>query len=67
MNLLYLIIFISVFVHEFRRTVGQELILLDDNVTHRPHSTEVTELDQGEVRAVHQDVIQLDIEVTEVL
>ena len=50
-----------------RGAVGQQLVLLDDNVPLDPDAAKVAELDQSEVRLEHQDVVQLDVEVTEVL
>ena len=55
------------FVRQFSRAVGQELVLLDDNVTHGPHTAEITQLHQGEIRFEHQDVVQLHVQVTQLL
>ena len=55
------------FMHQFSRAVGEQLVLLDDNITHRPHTAEITELHQGEIRAEHQDVVQLHVQVTQLL
>ena len=63
----HLVILVGVLSHQLRRAVGQELVLLDDDVPLHPDAAKVAELYQGEVRFEHQDVIQLDVEVTQVL
>ena len=67
MDLVHLIVFISVFVYKLSRAVGEQLVLLDDNITNGLHCSEVAELDKREVGAVDQNVVQLDIKMTEVL
>jgi len=54
------------FCHQLRRTVRQELILLDHNIALRPHGPEITQFDFGEIGLEDQDVVQLDIQVTPV-
>ena len=67
MDLVHLIVFISVFVYKLSRAVGEQLVLLDDNITNRLHCSEVAELDKRKVGAVDQNVVQLDVKMTEVL
>ena len=63
----HLVVFIGVFVHQLSRAVGQELVLLDDDVPHWPHGSEITQLHQGEIRTEDQDVVQLHVKVTQLL
>ena len=67
MDRVNLVIFIGVFVDQFSWAVGQQLVLLDDNITHRSHTTEITQLHQREIRAEDQDVVQLHVQVTQLL
>ena len=53
--------------HQLGGAVGQQLVLLDDDVALVPHRAEVAELDQGEVRLEDEDVVQLHVQVAEVL
>lgn len=67
MDLVHLIVFIGAFVDKLCGAVGKQFVLLDDNITNRLHCSKVAKLDKREVGAVDQNVIQLDVKMTEVL
>ena len=62
----HLVILVGVLGNQLGGAVGQELVLLDDDVPLDPDAAKVTELYQGEVRLEHEDVVELDIQVAEV-
>ena len=67
LDLVHLIVFIGAFVDKLCGAVGKQFVLLDDNITNRLHCSKVAKLDKREVGAVDQNVIQLDVKMTEVL
>ena len=52
---------------QFRGAVGEQLVLLDDDVPLRADGAKVAQLDPTEVRLEDEDVVELDVEVAQAL
>ena len=63
----HLVVLVGVLSDQLRGAVGEELVLLDDDVALRAHRAEVAQLDPAEVRLEDQDVVELDVEVAQAL
>ena len=63
----HLVVLVGVLGDQLRGAVGEELVLLDDDVALRAHRAEVAQLDPAEVRLEDEDVVELDVEVAQAL
>ena len=63
----HLVVLVGVLGDQLRGAVGEELVLLDDDVALRAHRAEVAQLDPAEVRLEDKDVVELDVEVAQAL
>ena len=63
----HLVVLVGVLGDQLRGAVGEELVLLDDDVALRAHRAEVAQLDPTEVRLEDKDVVELDVEVAQAL